>query len=458
MCFSLAGNLRSKIVCYPPMETLYDPDPPRARAGAWSLLYRFAIVYTLIWTVSWSTVFTRWPLPFERIAAWAPVQHLHRMLTVDVLHLDPDWIGHIALGFTVVIALIIATLWFIVSRDRAYEAALGDLSRTLVRYVLAAAMLMYGVPQLLAVYMRQPGPIDWITRFGEFNPRDVVEYAVGGAPMYESFIGAMHVIAAASLLYRKTTRLGALLVIMATGNTAMILTGYMFGGRWYSYGIATLAGHFQIMAFVLLAPDVQRLLNFFILNREAGRGEQDDFEEGELALSGFSRRLKLVLIGMIAFPPVVRSLEMMNDLRQKSLIYGVYDVEDMQRNGVSLPMTYETPGRWRQVAIDNYADRAVIRLSNGQRLDFWIGDSVSEFATDWRGDRSQNAGYPRGVLALQEMRNRNGGRIGSRAILEYRREGSDLMTIKGKFRGDSIFARLRHIPDTTFKVHHPQWW
>jgi hypothetical protein len=317
---------------------------------------------------------------------------------------------------------------------------------------------MYGVPQFLAVYMRQPGPIDWITRFGEFNPRDVVEYAVGGAPMYEMFIGAIHIIAAACLLSRKTTRLGALLVIMATGNTAMILTGYMFGGRWYSYGIATLAGHFQIMAIILLAPDVHRLINFFILNREAGRGDQDDFAEGELALSGFSRRLKVALIGMILFPPMLRSFDMMNDLRHKSLIYGVYDVEDMERNGVSLPMTYETPGRWRQVAIDNYADRAVIRMANGQRLDFSLGDSVSEFAIGWREDRSQNAGYPRGVLALQEMRNRNGGRIGPRAILEYRREGAELMTIKGKFRGDSIVARLRHIPDTTFKVHHPQWW
>lgn len=440
------------------MSTPYELPPPSRTVGAWGLLHRFALVYTVLWAASWATIFTGWPLPFERVKALAPVQRVHEWITIDLLHLDPAWIGHVALGVTVAAAAIAALLWFLISRNSKYDAALGDLSRTLVRYVLAAAMITYGIPQLLAVYLRQPGPIDWITRFGEFNPRDVIEYAVGGAPGYEVFIGAMHVLAGACLLYRKTTRLGALLVLMATGNTAMILTGYMHGGNWYSFGLATLAGHFQLMALLLLAPDITRLVNFFILNREAGRGNVDELDEGERAPSGFSRKLKLAVIAVMVFPVLLRSFDMMEDLRQKSLINGVYNVEDMQRNGVPLPLKYETDGRWRLVAIDNYADRAVIRLANGRRLDFALGDPVDEFASGWREDRTQSAGYPKGTLALFEMKDRNSARTGTPHFLEYRREGVEMMTVKGMFGSDTIVATLRHIPDSTFKVYHPHWW
>ena len=121
---------------------------------------------------------------------------------------------------------------------------------------------------LVPLYMRQPGPVDWVTWFGEFTARDIMEFGLGYGPIYQSYIGLEHVVAGLALMWRRTTTLGALLSMVVMGHAAMLLTGFNHGGTRLDFGLAGPAGHFTLMAIIILAPDWRRL-QAFLLNRTA---------------------------------------------------------------------------------------------------------------------------------------------------------------------------------------------
>jgi hypothetical protein len=69
------------------------------------------------------------------------------------------------------------------------------------------------------------------------------------------------VIAGLLLLFRRTTTLGALLVVAIMTNIFMLNVSY-------DVPVKIGSAHILLLALVLLAPDLRRLLNFFVLNRE----------------------------------------------------------------------------------------------------------------------------------------------------------------------------------------------
>jgi hypothetical protein len=415
------------------------------------LFFRASLIYVALWTVSWITLFIDWPAPLDRAVPLRPLQTFYQWLSIDFLGLDRYYIPHVGFAFLLILAALGAVSWLLMDRERRLEIQIAHASQIMTRYVLAAGMLVYGIPTLVPLYARQPDAVDLATIYGEFAARDVMDLAIGYGPVYQGYIGLQHVVAGVCLLIPRAVPFGALLALMTMGHASMLFTGFNHGGTRLEYGAATLAGHFTVMALILILPDWRRVVDIFLLNRRAVKSDLLRARP-DLGLSpSASHRLRIAAIAAIILPPVVRDVLVLRDVRAKSPLNGVYAVESMVRNGVSLPLTYETPGRWQFVAIGNYADRAMIRLTDGTRLDFRIGEPDTSSST-WR--RAQTEAHPDsgGSMALTPTP------AGSISTLHYQRPAPDRLELNGIFAGDTVRAVLRRQADSTFRIRHRWWW
>jgi hypothetical protein len=208
---------------------------PEWLRGIW---LRWTVFFPIAWMISWANVLFTWTAPLEDTTAVAPVHALHRWLTVGLLRLDSYYIPHVALILTATLAGIAAVVVYKTERDHAYEHAVRDLGRVANRYVLATAMFSYGLAMLPPLLHRAPGPIDFISLYGELTAHDVMEYGLAYGPLYQFLIGVEHVAAGALLLSRRTTLTGAILALMVMCHNAILIAGFTYQGTRLGAGFA----------------------------------------------------------------------------------------------------------------------------------------------------------------------------------------------------------------------------
>jgi hypothetical protein len=442
---------------------LADPnlraDPATTTRGQrlWGLYFRFALLYVLAWTVQWLDVYFRWPVPFEETRPTGLFQTIHLGMA-NGLGLDPLYAGHMGLLFTILLAAIGAIAWWTIEHDGPAEVVIGELSGVATRYVLAASMFVWGVAMIPPLYLPQPGPVDWMTLFGELSQRQAMEFGVGHGPLYQSFTGAQTALAGLLLLWRRTTLLGALLTIVAMGHMAMLISAFLLRGTHLELGFAGPAGHMLLMAGLLVFTDWKRTVNYFFLNGDAIRPRLLPAERLPILSSIAARRLKVFAITVIALPPVIRSHDMMEDMKTKSALYGVWYVDSVSRNGQSLPMTYEAR-RWRLLAIGNYGERMTIRQTDGTRLDFLMGLPVDSSDATWRQDHIKPTNGDTGTLVLRRLPHRHArAPNSSQEMLTFLRSIPERLRLKGVIGGDTIVASLHRLSDESYAGYHPAWW
>jgi hypothetical protein len=437
---------------------LHSPSNPVRRIAA-----RSALVFVGLWLLSWANLFFSWPKPFEAAEPIPPVKALSRTIAVDLLHETAYHIPHAAILLTIILAVVGGLIWAKVDEKKGNNELIEDYARIANRYALAAGMIIYGLPMLFAVAVRQPDPVDWASLIAEFRAHDIMEFGIGYAPVYEAYTGALQVLAGALLLWRRTTKIGALMTVLALGNTAFMIAGFTHGGTRLEFGFVGLVGYFTLMALIILAPEGQRLLDFLVFARPAVKPASVSRPRPTLVSEQTTRIVKATAIALIVLPPLLRTYSMLQDARAKSPLYGAYRVERFVKNGQTVPLSIDAPSRWWIFAIGNYAHRVMIRSADGSRLDFAIGDTLSGSATSWRRDRARSTMANEGTLELrpQSVRDASGVLVASADSaplpLRYRRSESGQLQLSGTFGADTILAELRRVPDDSFPMYNPKW-
>lgn len=161
-----------------------------------------------------------------------------------------------------VVAAALAAAWTLLRRRAPRRDAAVDLTRSYLRYVLAFAMLGYGLakvsmtsnqfPEISAQRLDQ----SW----GETSPMGLVWGFMGASRPYTIFAGLGEVVAAFFLLWRHTALLGAVVAVAVMTNVLMLNYCYDVPVKIYST-------HLTLMGLIILAPDARRLLSLLIWNR-----------------------------------------------------------------------------------------------------------------------------------------------------------------------------------------------
>ncbi|HEY4334441.1 MAG TPA: hypothetical protein VGM89_01050 [Puia sp.] len=167
---------------------------------------------------------------------------------------------------TLLIAIGGGLLWtFIVRRRHTQRTEYNTLYywlRTIVRYRAGIGIIGFGFTKLLPVQMPYPGYGLLNTDFGDFTAQKIFWLSVGIVPWYQVFAGVVEVLAGTLLFFRRTTALGAILLVGALGDIVYVNFAYDGGVHVYS-------SYFVLLAAFLLVDTVPKVYDLLIRERPA---------------------------------------------------------------------------------------------------------------------------------------------------------------------------------------------
>src|ERR1051326_355015 len=185
-----------------------------------------------------------------------------------------------------------------------------------------------------------------MTPLGEFSPPALMWAFMSYSYSYRAFAGLAEVLGGTLLLWRRTTTLGALIVLAAMSNVLAM--------NWsYDVSVKLWAAHLVAMSAVLLAPESARLVRFFVLNRDSPAAALPPLLSNprhDRWLSGGAAAYAAYAIATILWNDI--SLGVRAHGGQPASVAGLYDVESLARNGVSIVGSTDQT-RWRRVAIES---------------------------------------------------------------------------------------------------------
>lgn len=413
-------------------ETTSPPAPRWSTARLFT--FRFACAYWIAFLVAYLPGFfdgspaTRWlgrPARFllERLIPWVGT-HLFGV----AVPLGPsgsgdkmfDWVQ----AFCVVtIAVVGGTLWCVFDRKRREYEWLESWLRVVLRYSLAVPMLSYGMVKVIKLQFPS-APIDRLLEpYGRSSPMGLLWTFMGYSTGYNLFTGLVETLGGLFLLMRRTTPLGALLVVI--GMTNVVVLNFTFDVPVKLYSL-----HLLLMGIFLLLPDAKRLLSVLVFNRPT-----DAAAERQAPATSRGRRVmfavKAAAVALVLYlgisRPIAFRLTNGGDFAGPPALYGLYEVTKHTRAGVPVPPMFNDPTRWRRVAFNRSGVVSV----------YFADDTMQRFrAKDDAASHTLELPY--------------GTRPDQKHVLQYERTADGTLMVHGTFAYTPIEATLRPVPLDSF--------
>ena len=266
-----------------------------------------------------------------------------------------DWMWYFCI---LVLAFLIAGFWSVLDRKRNSYEKLNAWFLLFITYYLAYCLLLYGVIKLFYLQFIPPNLERLLQDFGQASPMRLMWTFMGASKTYTVFAGFSETLAGVLLLFRRTRTLGALMAIGVMLNVFMMNMSYDIPVKLFSFQL-------MIMGAYIAAQDWKRLYAFFILNKTAPAYKDYPLarsRRGKIILLAF----QLLFVGYVVYSQIDGGLEgrkMYGEKREKSALYGVYNVETFTHNMDTLPPLLTDTIRWRKLLFD-YPDFSSVVLMN----------------------------------------------------------------------------------------------
>jgi uncharacterized membrane protein YphA (DoxX/SURF4 family) len=204
-------------------------------------------------------------------------------------------------------------------------------------------MLSYGMSKVFKSQFPLPSPGVLLQTYGQSSPMRLLWTFMGYSPSYTFFAGASEVLGGLLLFFRRTTTLGALVVAAVMTNVAMMNFSYDVPVKLYSV-------HLLLQAMFLAAPDCQRLLRFFILNRSTEPVALERHQFPKRWTNRLVLVLKVAAVGGLLYLTTSGGLEgyrTWGDGAPTPPLYGLWEVANFSRGGTTAPPLASDSTRWR---------------------------------------------------------------------------------------------------------------
>jgi hypothetical protein len=234
-------------------------------------------LYTIPWLIGTLPLIGRasgwWFTALNASAHWLLVQvfglppHSPPVPDYYLDHVPDSLVELTGCGLLLLIAVTGSALWTAVRRDPLGDRRLFAWSHTLIRFSLAGVMMRYGWGKLLPQQFNGGDvPLPWMLwRLGDFSPQHLLWIYMGYSRPYAIFCGAGEMLGALLLCSRRTTALGALVLIGVLSNVVAINFAYDVPLKVWST-------HLLLTALFIAAPDVPRLTAVFLKKLAVGEG------------------------------------------------------------------------------------------------------------------------------------------------------------------------------------------
>lgn len=416
-----------------PVAAAPEPAPWRL---ATRVAFRFVFAYVFLYNFAFpldSLPVIGGPLStaisdfWERVVPWV-FRHVAngQQLSTDMSGSGDRAFDYAQTGLFLALAVIAASVWSVVDRHRTRYEKAHDFLRVYVRYTLAMAMLSYGFSKVFKTQFPFPSMDKLTQSVGELSPMGLLWTFMGYSPGYNLFTGGAEVLGGLLLFFRRTTTLGALVVVGVMSNVVALNFFYDVPVKLYSTQLL-------LYAVLLLLPDLRRLADILVFNRAT--------QPATLATPfTFSPRATWVLLGVkVLFMGWMLHFHISKRLDAYSSwgegaprppLYGLYEVESFTRAGAVLPPLLGDTTRWRGFSIGR-GSWMTLRKMDGSKQFFHVTGSVE--------DRT---------LALAE----GTGEDAKKTTLTLEQPTPEHLVLQGSFEGAAIDVRLRKVDPSKFEL------
>jgi uncharacterized membrane protein YphA (DoxX/SURF4 family) len=411
-----------------------------AAAAAWSLPQRIAFRFAFCYLVLYNFPFPLgWlPIPglelffkayfsfWDTIVPWTGKHVLHLGYEVAVLRgktgSGDTTYDYIHILCYAAFAAVATLVWTLAARRSREHRRLHEGLRIYVRYALGSILLGYGMAKVIKTQFPSPSMDRLMQPFGEASPMGLLWTFMGASTPYTVFAGAMEVLGGVLLFFRRTTTLGALVVIAVMTNVVMLNLCYDVPVKQYSM-------HLLLMAAFLLAPDLRRLANVLVLNRPTRPANLAPPWSARWArISALA--LSVLYLGFLLFTNAQQNLEFSSQFgpgAKQPPIYGTFEVEEFVRNGQSMPPLLTDASRWRRLAA-TYAAVLSVR---------WMDGSLHRFRTEYAPAKHSI------VFASWEPAKK--GEPDKQGSFTYALPDKDHLVLQGTLLKEALAIKLRRI-------------
>jgi hypothetical protein len=421
--------MNAQLQMIPQLQT--EPIQPPLNIPRWNpslkIAFRFWMVYLGLYCLATQIITTPTGTDIPDLATLWPLRPVISWTAAHIFHVNAPLSfggnsggGDCMFGWvTVFCLLMIATaatvVWSLLDRNRENYAGLHKWFRLFVRFALAGQMIFYGLVKVIPQQMPYPSLTRLLQPFGTYSPYGVLMSSIGSAPAYEIFTGCAMLAAGLLLIVPRTATLGAL-ISLADMIQVFVLA------MTYDVIAKLLAFHLILLSCFLLAPDVPRLVRFFLLRRTSSLSTEVQLFRGvranRIALAA-QIILGLWLVGVYCnLSWGIWSTR--GGGRTLPPLYGIWEVQQMSIDEQPRPPLLTDSTRWRR-AIFDYPDRMAF-----QRLD----DSFAPYGA--------SVNLPNRTLALTKKGDKNWN-----ASFTFQRPAEDRLILDGRMDNHQVHMELQ---------------
>ena len=392
---------------------------------AYEILYSFPFPFNLVpgleklfgWYTGAFAAITTWTgahlLHLSQPVVWSPI------LGGDSLY---AWVENLA---KLLLAVIAAFVWTVLDQKRQNYRSLQEWLWLYVRLVLGTAMLGYGAVKVIKVQF--PDMFLWrlLSSYGDSSPGGLLWSFMGYSKIYNVFTGLVEMAGGTLLFVPRLATLGALISIGAMANVLMLNLGYDVPVKLYSFNLL-------LMGVYLQAPEARRLLNVFVLNREAPPVVHTPLFRNK-ALSTGMQVLQLGLLVAIGGSELYQSHQrytQAGDGGPAPPHFGIYTVDEFTVDGQPRPAVFTDAARWHRVTFERFNLMAI----------FPAEGPVVRYKTKLDASGKH--------LELSKIVPANW-----KAEFELEQPSPDMLVLRGEMDGRQILARLRRQKIKSFPLY-----
>jgi uncharacterized membrane protein YphA (DoxX/SURF4 family) len=391
--------------------------------------FRFVFVFFAIFSVP--RVLVQIPVigPLAGLLYYSPLQTIGKWFGTTVLHV-PITIAATGSGDTMIrwveilvqlgIAAIATIIWSIADRKRREYRTLHEWLRVGMRFSLAFILFGYGFAKIWPNQFPQPTLERLAEPLGEFSPMGLLWTFMGYSVAYNFFTGMGEAVGALLLCFRRTTTLGALLLIAVMANVVYLNFAYDVPVKLFS-------SIYLVMAIFLVLPDAKRLSNVLLLNRATEPRNLRLFSTPKMERASMIARG--LLVAWVLYGNVSGNIGRYNSSTNAPLpaLYGIYDVQSLTRNGKDVPLVVTDPTLWHRVIFSRFDRFSVRTMSDSMsRYTLKMTAASKSFVATARFDTTQKLTFA------------------------FEKPAPDQLVLRGRVGADSIVARLKRIDESKF--------
>jgi hypothetical protein len=249
---------------------------------------------------------------------------------------------------SLLLAVVGCIIWSLIDRKRKDYSKLNYWFCLGIRYTLILAGIQYGVLKMFALQMPFPNLSQMATPLGDYLPMRFSWMFIGYSHNYQFFSGAIEVLAAVLLLFRRTATLG---VLVATGvfmNVMMLNLSYDIPVKINSISLV-------VLSLYLLVHEVPRLYRYFFHN-EAIPSSIFIFPFETRKGRTIARVSKWLFVVLVLYNELNNDISRMNMLSKRKMpspvTAGIYDIIVQTNKGDTITVNMPDSVYWQNIVFD----------------------------------------------------------------------------------------------------------